>query len=345
MALGDIPGQQRAVRFLKQLVKKDAVPHAFLFTGMPGTGKLTAAVEFARVLECLDPPGFDSCGRCGPCRKISEGVHPDLIQVRCDGASIKLDQVRELRERFRFRPFEGKWRVVIIQDAQKLLEQAANAILKILEEPPRGNVFILLAPESQMLLPTIVSRCCHVRFQPLSDEIVAEFVAGQSGLPPERAAEIARLSAGSLEKARWLTEEDRIAGWTKVVKNLEKLDGLPILDLIQMVSEWSLKATRDEIEQDLECARLWVRDLVLLRSGGNRPLTFSIEGKTKEAARRIAPESLFLLYQGIEQALQNLKVNANLQLTLEGVCLAIKDSLYGKGDWNSFSKRRQDLPL
>ncbi len=345
MSLGDIAGQQRAVRFLKQLVKKDAIPHALLFTGMPGTGKLAAAVEFARVLECLQPLEFDSCGRCGPCKKISDGVHPDLIHVRSDGASIKLDQVRELRERFRFRPFEGKWRVVIIQDAQKLLEQAANAILKILEEPPPGNVFILLAPEAQMLLPTIVSRCCHVRFQPLDDEIVAEFVGRQAGLPPERAAEIVRLSAGSMEKARWLTEEDRIAGWTKVVGNLEKLDGLPILDLFQMVSEWAVKATREEVEQDLECAGLWVRDLILLRTCGNPRLTFSIEDKTKEAARRISPEGLFLLYQGIEQAMQNLKVNANLQLTLEGVCLAIKDSLYGKGDWNSFSKRRQDLPL
>ncbi len=345
MALGDVAGQQRAVRFLKQLVKKDAIPHAFLFTGMPGTGKLAAAVEFARVLECVRPVEFDACGRCGPCNKISEGVHPDLIQVRSDGASIKLDQIRELRERFRFRPFEGKWRVVIIRDAQKLLEQAANALLKILEEPPPGNVFILLAPEAQMLLPTIVSRCCHVRFQPLDDTIVAEFVERQSGLPPDRVAEIARLSAGSIEKARWLTEEDRIAGWTKVVHNLEKLDGLPILDLFQTVSEWAGKAAREDVEQDLECARLWVRDLILLRTGADHPLTFSISDKTKEAARRVAPESLFLLYKDIEQAMQNLKVNANLQLTLEGVCLAVKDSVYGQGDWNSFSKGRQDLPL
>jgi DNA polymerase-3 subunit delta' len=274
---------------------------------------------------------------------MDQDCHPDLVYIRSDGASIKLDQIRELKERFRFRPFEGRWRVVIIQDAQKLGEEAANAILKILEEPPRGNVFILVTPESQMLLPTIVSRCCHVRFQPLGDEIVADLLAKGGGLAPERAKEIARLSAGSLERARWLTEDDRIASWKKVIENLEKLDGLSILDFFPMISEWA--KTREGVEQDLECIRLWVRDLILFRLLGNHPLTFELDRKTKDTLRGISPERVFLLYHNIEQAMQNLKVNANLQLTLEGVCLAIKDSLYGKGDWDTFSKRRQDLPF
>jgi len=341
MALSDIPGQKRAVRFLRQLVRKDVVPHAFLFSGMPGTGKLAAAMEFAKTLNCLDPVDFDSCGRCGSCRKVDGDCHPDLIRVQSEGASIKVDQVRELRERFRFRPFEGKRRVVIIPDAQKLREEAANAILKILEEPPQGNAFILLVPEAQMLLPTIVSRCCHVRFQPLDDSIVAGYLQEKGGVTADRAAEIARVAAGSLEKARWLTEEDRIANWKKVLANLEKLDGIAMIDLFPMVSDWA--KNREGIEQDLECIRLWVRDLILLRLAGGRSLTFELNDRTKEAVRGIAPERLFLLYYHIERAMQNLKVNANLQLTLEGVCLAVKDSLYGKGDWDSFSKRRQDL--
>ena len=343
MGLNDIPGQQRAVRFLIRLLRKGAVPHAFLFTGMEGTGKSATAVEFARALECLSPRDFDSCGQCGACHKIDEGLHPDLITVRCDGAFIKIEQVRELRERFRFRPFEGKWRVVIIEDAQKLREEAANAILKTLEEPPRGNLFILLAPESQMLLPTIVSRCCQVRFQPLGDDIVSDYLVNERGLAKERADEAARLAAGSLEMARRLTEQDRIAGWRKVLENLAKLDKLSIMDFFPMISEWA--GTRDQVEQDLDWVRLWVRDLVLLRLAGNRPLTFTIDPETEAVVRDIAPERLFLLYHVIEQAMRNLKVNANLQMTLEGVCLAIKDSLYGKGDWYSFSKMRQDLPF
>ncbi|MCE5335564.1 MAG: DNA polymerase III subunit delta' [Desulfobacteraceae bacterium] len=343
MALRDIPGQQRAVRFLKQLIGKDAVPHAFLFSGMAGTGKLRAALEFAGALDCLERRDADMCGECGGCRKIAQNVHPDLLRVRSEGAYIKIEQIRELRERVRFRPFEGRYRIVIIEDAQKLREEAANAVLKILEEPPSGNIFILIAPESQMLLPTIVSRCCHVRFQPLADELVAECLMKESCLSPETAAEMARLAAGSLDRARWLTEEGRVAGWKKVVENLRRLEELSIMDFFPMVSEWT--GNREAVEQDLECIRLWVRDLVLHRLSGDHPLTFALDGKTLEAASNVPPERLFLLYHEVEGAMQSLKVNANLQMTLEGVCLAIKDSLYGKGDWYSFSKRGQGLPF
>ena len=263
MALADIAGQQRAMRFLKQLLKKEAVPHALLFSGMAGTGKFAAAKEFAKALNCLDPQDYDSCGGCAACHKLEEGLHPDLVQIRSDGVFIKLEQIRELRKRFRFRPFEGKFRVVIIQDAQRLMEPAANAILKILEEPPKANIFILLAPESQMLLPTIVSRCCQVRFQPLDDEIVAECLTREGGLSADQAAVIARLAAGSIERARWLSEEDRIASWKKVVEKLESLDGLSILDFFPMVSDWA--KSRETAEQDLEFIRLWVRDLILFR--------------------------------------------------------------------------------
>lgn len=342
MSLSDVPGQQRSMRFLKQLLRKATVPHAFLFSGMEGTGKSTAAMEFARALNCFAPVDFDACHRCASCGKLDEGVHPDLIQVRSEGAFIKVDQIRSLRERFRFRPFEGKYRVVIIHEAQKFHEAAANAILKILEEPPGNNVFILLAPESQMLLPTIVSRCCHVRFQPLEDEIVAQYLLRDGTLTHAQAAEIAGLAAGSLEKARWLTEEDRVADWKRVIENIEKMDAISYLDFFPLVAGWAKGRAG---EQDLECIRLWVRDTILYRISGDRRLTFELNDRTKEAARSAPLQNLFLLYHYIEQAMQNLKVNANLQMSLEGVCLAIKDSLYGKGNWNSFSKRGQDLPF
>ncbi|MGO9415727.1 MAG: DNA polymerase III subunit delta' [Syntrophobacteraceae bacterium] len=360
VALTDIHGQQRAIRFLRQVVKKQAVPHAFLFSGMAGVGKFAAAMELAKALNCLDPKYYDSCGGCGSCHKLEQGLHPDLIHITNEGVFIKLEQIRELMKRFRFRPFEGKFRVVIIQDAQKMMEPAANAMLKILEEPPEANIFILLATESQMLLPTIVSRCCQVRFQPLEDEIVAQWLTREGGLSPDHAYDIARLAAGSIEKARWFSEEDRMAGWKKVVGKLENLDGISILDFFPMVSDWA--KNRETAEQDLEFIKLWVRDLILFRLAGAQSLrqgqaapnsaggpavslTFELNGRTKEAARSVAPERLFFLYHNVEQAMQGLKVNANLQMTLESVCLAIKDSLYGKGGWHSFPKRRQDLPF
>jgi DNA polymerase-3 subunit delta' len=180
-----------------------------------------------------------------------------------------------------------------------------------------------------------------VRFQPLEDEIVAQWLARESGLSPDQAYRIARLAEGSIEKARWFSEEDRAAGWKKVVGKLENLDGLSILDFFPMVSDWA--KNRETAEQDLEFIKLWVRDLILFRVAGDHTLTFELNGRTKEAAKSVSTERLFFLYHNVEQAMQGLKVNANLQMTLESVCLAIKDSLYGKGGWHSFQKRGQDL--
>ena len=116
-----------------------------------------------------------------------------------------------------------------------------------------------------------------------------------------------------------------------------------MLDFFPMVSDWA--KGRETAEQDLEFVKLWVRDLILFRVASDHAPTFELNERTKEAARSITPERLLFLFDHVEQATQGLKVNANLQMTLEGVCLAIKDSLYGKGNWNSFSKRRQDLPF
>jgi DNA polymerase-3 subunit delta' len=414
MALADIAGQQRAIGFLRRLLKNGAVPHAFLFSGTAGAGKLDAARQFAKALNCLSPKDYDSCGACGSCRKLEEGLHPDVVQIRSEGVFIKLEQIRELIKRFRFRPFEGKFRVVIIEDAHRLNEAAANALLKMLEEPPEANVFILLAPESQLLLPTIVSRCSQIRFQPLDDEIVAQWLVREGGLSQDRAAAVARLAAGSTDKARWFSEEDRAGGWRKVIEKLENLDGISILDFFPMVSDWA--RTCETAEQDLEFIKLWVREIILHRFGAVEPpgglwprtvpplppdsslpgqasaalsaggpgsqapparpapapdapgfkpsgaqpalppsgstgygsgatLAPTLSAATRRAALSVPAEHLFFLYHKVEQAMQGLKVNANLQMALEGVCLAIKDSLYGKGDWNSFQKGRQDLPF
>ena len=382
--LADVAGQQRAIGFLRRLLEKEAVPHALLFTGMAGSGKMHAAMQFAKALNCLSPLDFDSCGVCNSCRKLENAQHPDVLHIRHEGVYIKLEQIRDLVKRFRFRPFEGKFRVVIIEDAQRLMESAANAMLKILEEPPKANILILLATESQMLLPTIVSRCCQVRFQPLKDKVVADRLM-REGLSAEQAAGIARMAAGSYEKARLFsglypalsatqrekedgTAEDSKAeaGWRKVIERLESLEAISILDFFPMVSDWAKE--RENAEQDLELIRLWVRDLILFRftcgpKGGREPqqhyappaagrygpspatLTFELNDRTKEAARSAPPARLFFLYHNVEQAMQGLKVNANLQMTLEGVCLAIKDSLYGKGDWSSFPEGGQALPL
>lgn len=334
MSLARVPGQERAKRFLKGLVRIGHVPHALLFSGMAGIGKVAVTREFAKLLNCLSPRDFDCCDECGSCRKMDGGHHPDVIRVKSEGTYIKLDQVRGLRERMRFRPFEGRWRVIVIEDAQDLKEEAGNALLKLLEEPPRQNIFILTVLEPQMLLPTIVSRCCHVRFQPLDKLLIESHLIDTYGMAPTKAEEIANLAEGSLHRAQWLIEEDRIAHWKAVLANVFKLSDLHMIDFFPFVSKWAQKS--EDLEQDLECIKLWIRDLILSRLTKDYRPVFQGNDMTGSRVQVISIETLFALYNSIEEALQNLRRNANKQLLLEGLCLAIKEGLYGQCGWNSF---------
>ena len=341
MSFENIPGQPRSKRFLKKLVQTGHVPHALLFSGMAGVGKTAVALEFAKLLNCLDPKDMDCCDNCTSCRKLGAGHHPDLIWIKKDGASIKLDQIRELKDRLHYRPFEGKWRVVLIHGAQDMREEAGNALLKLLEEPPKQNVFLLTVVEHQKLLPTIISRCCHLRFQPLDDEWIEEYLRDDFNLPAERAREVARLAEGGLDRARWLADEERIAHWREILDNLQKLSEIPMIDFFILTAQWAQKC--QDLEEDLECIKLWLRDLIFSRLMIEYRSVLPLDAKTLSAVRCIPIEYLFQLYDRLDRAVQSLRLNPNKQLTLESVCLAIKDGLYAKGSWNSISQGRENL--
>lgn len=335
MSFEKVLGQSRSKRFLQQVARTGHLPHALLFSGMEGIGKTALAFEFAKLVNCLEFDGLDACDRCASCRKADSGHHPDLLWVRSDGMFIKVDQIRELRRQTRFRPFEGRRRVIILADAQNLREEAGNALLKLLEEPPDRHLFILTVLEPQMLLPTIVSRCCHVRLQPLEDELIRDHLVARLDIPAPVARDVTRLCGGSLERARWLTEDGRLAHWKEILETAQRLRRLSFFDLFDLTARWALK--KEDLEQDLECIKLWVRDLVLCRLSDSEASTFDLDDDLRRIARNLDAEDLFSLYDTIEQALQRFRLNANRQLTLEGVCLAIKDILNGQGSRNTLS--------
>jgi DNA polymerase III subunit delta' len=341
MAFRDVLGQERAKRFLKQLLHLDKVPHAVLLSGMKGVGKMALAREFATLLNCLNPDGFDSCDTCASCRKMRDDHHPDLLWVRSDGAYIKLDQIRSLKQRLAFRPFEGKWRIVILEDAQNLREEAGNALLKLLEEPPKQNLFVLTALEPQMLLPTIVSRCCHIRLQPLEEALIARHLTATHGLGPSQAQRIAGLAEGSLDRAKLLAEPDRMAHLNEILENVSKLSELSMVEFFPFAAQWA-KGSQD-LEQDLECIKLWIRDIVLSRLVADYHPMLQIDDGALMKAQKTSVESLLSLFVEIENAHSRIRQNANKQLTLEGVCLAIKENLYGESRWNSIPQGREDL--
>lgn len=297
------------------------------------------ALELAKFLNCRNPQGDDCCDACASCRKATGGNHPDILFVRSQGAFIKVDQIRELKERVRFRPFEARLRVVILEEAQQLREEAANALLKLLEEPPPQNLFILTVLEPQMLLQTIVSRCCHIRFQPLEDTIIQAFMGQEGRFTEDRAREWSALAGGSLERARRIVEGGWIEHIGEVISELESLCDIPMSDFFTVTAQWAKKS--EDLEQDLECIKLLMCACVSARLHLPMTLPLRTDGsRLLSRARSVPVETLFGLYELAEEALIRLRFNANKQLALEHICLAIREGLHGQIDWNSLPNGR-----
>ena len=185
MPLRDIVGHQRLVELLGRSIAGGTLPPSLLFAGPAGAAKRQTALAVAQTLNCLDlrqatdasgQPIADACGVCAACVRIQRGVHPDVVIVEPgDTGAIKIDQIREVVERAAYRPFEGRRRVVVIDEADALMAPAQNALLKTLEEPPSLSVFILVTTRPDMLLPTVRSRCIRLLFtEPGTEDVDVE---------------------------------------------------------------------------------------------------------------------------------------------------------------------------
>jgi len=209
MAFSEIVGQPKAVKLLSRALAGNRLAHAYLFSGPDGVGKTTTALALTAYLFCKAPKDERPCGLCSGCLKFSSGNHPDFLAIKPDGAAIKIDQVRALIKELSFSPFEGAMRVVLIEDVQTMTRNAANSLLKILEEPPPDNLLLLVASDSEPILSTIISRCQLIPFVPLSlDEAAAVIHSIDPELPPEEARAMSALTGGCPGQAMAMHDEE-----------------------------------------------------------------------------------------------------------------------------------------
>jgi DNA polymerase-3 subunit delta' len=198
MPFRDVVGHRRIVSLLKRSIADDTLPPSLIFAGSAGIGKRLVATASAQTLNCRARVDGDACGVCAACTRIARGVHPDvLILEPGETGTIKIDQVRDIIDRSGYRPFEGRRRVVIIDDADALVAQAQNALLKTLEEPPAASSFILVTSTPDTLLPTVRSRCPRLPFRPLDPADMAAALVAR-GKSEGEARAIAALADGSL---------------------------------------------------------------------------------------------------------------------------------------------------
>jgi DNA polymerase III subunit delta' len=199
-------GQRRAIDSLRSAASGRGMSHAFLFTGPPGSGRSNAAIAFAAALQCEEqPPG---CGVCHSCHTVLAGSHADVTVVRTERLSLGVDEVRDLVRRSALAPVGRRWQVIVVEDADRLTDQAANALLKAIEEPTDRTVWMLCAPTVEDLLPTIRSRCRLVTLTTPSATEVADFLQRVDGVEPALASYCARASQGHIGRARALARDE-----------------------------------------------------------------------------------------------------------------------------------------
>ena len=225
---GDLVGQEHIVDVLQSAVAAtrsgdealeitdQAMTHAWLFTGPPGSGRSSAAVAFAQALVCPS----NGCATCNACRSVITNAHPDVEVIRTEALSIKIDEVRELLARVAWAPSMGGWRVVVMEDADRLTESAANALLKAIEEPGGRTVWLLCAPTLHDVLPTIRSRCRHLQLVTPSTAAVALVLQRRDGISPQMADFAARASQGHIGRARYLAKNEAVRNTRTTIMKL-----------------------------------------------------------------------------------------------------------------------------
>jgi DNA polymerase-3 subunit delta' len=326
MAWG-VVGQDRAVEVLRRGLSTGRVSHAYLLTGLPRVGKSTLARALAQALNCAetDPP----CGQCRPCRLIARGVHPDVatIELRAGKTRISVDEIAALQRDAALRPMEGRHKVYLLLDAELLQANAANRLLKTLEEPPETVVLVLTAPDAEQLLPTLVSRCQQVRLVTVPEATIAAHLREHLGLEPSQVELLARLADGrvgwAIEAASDLTLLDERVNRIADLRALLDGDRLARLRVSRSLAErWSTKT--DAVREALRTWVTWWRDLALVQVGLPERVRNVDEQRHLQAdAPRFGSGASAAAVARLEQALDDLDRNVNPRLALDVALLAL----------------------
>lgn len=259
MSWNDLLGQDLAKRALNAHLAAGKIAGAYLFAGPEGVGKRRLALELAKALNCTSD-GSRPCDMCLTCQQIAKGSHPDVHRVAPSGTSnqIKIDDVRHVLERIALRPYSARVQVAILEQAQRLNEEAANSLLKSLEEPTAFTRFLLTTDQLSHCLPTIISRCQVIRCQPLPAHVVQQILMDAHGCDPQLAAVLARLSCGSASRAIELAGR-----WTAYQGLLDRLADSGSAGWV----ESPLPESRQDVVQLLEGMTAWLRDVAVAATG------------------------------------------------------------------------------
>lgn len=322
-------GHEWAVDMLRQHAAHDEIRHAYLFCGPPGLGRRTLALRLAQVLNCTKPlgPGIP-CGICRDCKQIDAMQHPDMNVIQAldgddlpkEGGTLKVDQIREVQRSLSLKPYQSKFRVALFLRFQEANDNAANALLKTLEEAPAHAILLLTADTPEQLLPTIISRCEILRLRPLPIEAVESDLIAR-GVDEERARLLAHISGGRPGYARRLVDDV-----TLLEKRDERLNDLQALLPAARVEKFSYA---DKLSKDKDAMRqaiiIWLsywRDVMLRVAGAETPLINVDRNMEIEfLAGRLNLSTARRVVSDLENTLEKMDRNVNSRLLAEVLLL------------------------
>jgi len=323
----DIKGNVQIIKNLRNAIIKQKISHAYIFDGEKGLGKKTISKTFAKTLLCLENKDTP-CNKCSSCIKFDVDNNPDIIYIKSDKKSISIETIRdEINNEVIIRPYQYRYKIFIIEDADTMTIQAQNALLKTIEEPPKYAIFLLLSNNYNNFLVTILSRCIILKLKPVGFETTKQYLLENNDISEDKAYTLALYSQGNIGKAiEFSKSEEFITMREDIIKITLDLDHVDLMGIYKMIPIF--EQYKENIQQCLDIMYIIYRDCAVLKDQNDN---YNIIQKDKiDTIIKISEvnilSSLIKKAEIIFNAKRQLKLNANFQMVIEVMLLKIKGS-------------------
>lgn len=329
MAIRKLVGNERLHEALCHAIVRDRLPHALLFAGPDGVGKRTTALELAKAVTCETPQAGDACDACPSCLRADSKEHSDIRVFEPDGAFLKIAQMRDMAREAQYHPFEGRRRVIVVDRAHQMRDEAANAILKTLEEPPPTSLIVLVTDQPYAILETIRSRCQTLRFAPVPAEEIERYLAANYRRPSDETRLLSRIAAGRIGRALatdlsvYREHRKEMLGLIEVLA--DDADRLRLMKAAQYLGDVG-KKDKSAFDARLDLFVALCRDLYALALGGSTDDIANVDValRLQQVAGSVTPARIASWVEAVNRLREQLRQNVNRQLALESVLLGIE---------------------
>ena len=325
----DILGHEQIITHLQNAIVMDKVSHAYIINGPDKSGKMMLAEAFAQTLQC-ENVGAEPCMQCHSCKQAIGRNQPDIIYVSHEKPNtISVDDIRtQINNDIVIKPYSSKYKIYIVDEAEKMNIQAQNALLKTIEEPPAYGILMLLTTNADTFLPTILSRCVTLNIKAVSDEKIKKFLMSRYQVPDYQADVCVAFAQGNVGKAIQLASSEEFnelkASALQLIKRLRDIDLYEMTEAVKQIGEYKL-----EINDYFDLMTIWYRDVLLFKATADvNGLIFKDEVyDIKRQAEKSSYNGIETILEALQKAKTRLNANVNFDLTIELLLLTIKEKV------------------